>query len=127
MGADFDDQYFDTNAGEDGLVSKDQLLAYFMQREKLRVAFDQIDTDRSGFIDKDEMRHLFAALEMPQEKMESLMKQIDGDGDGKVSFKEFASNVNLGGGRSFEKALTKAMEAGGRIKGVLTLQGMFDR
>ena len=41
MGKEFDEAYFDNNAGEDGCISKDQLLAYFLQREKLRVAFDR--------------------------------------------------------------------------------------
>ena len=46
---------------------------------------------------------------------------------GQVSFKEFAAQVNLGGGRLLEKAITTAMEASGRLKGVMTLQEQFDR
>ena len=45
----------------------------------------------------------------------------------KVSFREFAGSVNLGGKRMLEKAITMAMGQGGRLTGVLTLQQQFDK
>jgi len=126
MGKDFDEKYFLANA-TDGAITKDQLLAYFLQREKLRVAFDEIDTDHSGSIGKAEMAQLFETLELDAADLEKLMASLDRDGDDKISFKEFAGAVNLGGSRGFEKALTKAMESTGKIKGALSLQGWFEK
>jgi Ca2+-binding EF-hand superfamily protein len=59
---------------------QDQLLAYFLQREKLRVAFDQIDLDRSGSIDSSELGTLFEALEIPADKLAAIMASLDVDG-----------------------------------------------
>ena len=127
MGAEFDPAYFAANADADGNISKDQLLAYFLQREKLRVAFDQIDTDHSGSIGREEMTRLFETLELDTSKLDDLLQSLDANGDNKISFKEFAGSVNLGGTRGFEKALTKALTNGGKIQGALSLQGWFEK
>ena len=41
---------------------QDQLLAFFLEREKLLTAFQQVDTDHSGKIDKEEMGTLLESL-----------------------------------------------------------------
>ena len=127
MGSEFDEKYFSTNADGDGNITKDQLLAYFLQREKLRIAFDQIDTDHSGSIGKEEMEQLFDTLELDKSKLAETIAALDANGDNKISFHEFAGAVNLGGSRGFEKALTAAMDGGGKIKGALSLQGWFEK
>ena len=109
MGSDFDEAYFANNADANGMITKDQLLAYFLQREKLRTAFDQIDTDHSGHINKEEMAQIYDTLGLDKSKLEATMKALDRNGDDRISFHEFASSVNLGGSRGFEKALTKAL------------------
>ena len=126
VGGDFDEKYFDENS-EEGTISKDQLLAYFLQREKLRVAFDQVDTDSSGYVSRDEMEQLFDTLELDKSKLPELIKSLDANGDDKISFHEFAGGVNLGGTRGFEKALTKALTNEGKIQGALSLQGWFEK
>jgi Ca2+-binding EF-hand superfamily protein len=127
MGSDFDEAYFKNNANQDGVISKDQLLAYFLQREKLRIAFDEIDADHSGHINKEEMERIYDTLGLEKGKLAETMKALDRNGDNRISFKEFAGSVNLGGSRGFEKALTNAMQNNGKIKGALSLQGWFEK
>jgi Ca2+-binding EF-hand superfamily protein len=127
MGSDFDEAYFSNNANADGMITKDQLLAYFLQREKLRIAFDEIDSDHSGHIGKEEMERIYDTLGLDKSKLEATMLALDRNGDNRISFKEFAGSVNLGGSRGFEKALTAAMQNNGKIKGALSLQGWFEK
>jgi len=64
---------------------------------KLAAAFEQIDVDKSGMIDGDELKQLCEILGMPANQAKIVMKHLDGDGDGKVSFNEFANAVDPGG------------------------------
>lgn len=73
------------------------------KREELRSAFDSFDEDHSGIIDQDEMKHLCEALNMPPKKVVGIMKRLDGDGDGMVSFLEFAEVLNPGGDSELAK------------------------
>lgn len=64
-------------------------------RDALKGAFDNLDTDGSGSLSKDELK---AALEKTgmkptDEQMESVMARCDEEGDGKLSFEEFANSV----------------------------------
>lgn len=70
------------------------------KRDELRLAFDRIDDDKSGIIDQEEMKSLCAALKLPPKQMARIMKRLDGDGDGKVTFDEFAEAMNPGGDSS---------------------------
>lgn len=63
-----------------------------VQQQKLRAAFDLIDTDSDGFIDKRELGQLFQALNMDSTKVGATFKIIDTDGDLKISFEEFGSS-----------------------------------
>ena len=63
--------------------------------ETLREAFKMLDKDGSGCIDKDELRDLLrnfsaAGEELSPEDIEAMIAESDVDGDGQVSFDEFA-------------------------------------
>eukprot|EP00940_MAST-03C_sp_MAST-3C-sp2_P001879 g1879.t1 len=59
---------------------------------RMRVHFDQYDTDRSGSINMSEFRHMvFDALDLALSKSEArdAMRKIDIDGSGEIGFHEF--------------------------------------
>lgn len=55
---------------------------------QLRMMFDEIDTDKSGKLDKKELEQMCKCAE-GQGHAGEIMKKLDMDGDGKVSFEEF--------------------------------------
>jgi len=58
---------------------------------QLREVFDVFDEDKSGFIDRDEMRRLMKKLAqaLTEEEISAIMEEVDVDGDGEISFDEF--------------------------------------
>lgn len=76
----------------DGTVSYQELLLTAtdrklgLQEERQWAAFCKIDTDSSGHIDESELVKL---LDISQEEAKVLIKEVDVDSDGKVSFDEF--------------------------------------
>eukprot|EP00051_Salpingoeca_urceolata_P001273 m.39688 g.39688 ORF g.39688 m.39688 type:complete len:145 (-) comp11300_c0_seq1:50-484(-) len=61
----------------------------------MATAFAAFDTDRSGTITIDELRAVLKGLDhkMSASDLESLVKDIDADGDGQISYKEFAAHM----------------------------------
>ena len=61
--------------------------------EHLRDVFDLFDVDGSGYIDRDDMRLLMKRLaqDLTDGEITSIMEEVDTDGDGKISFEEFAA------------------------------------
>ena len=59
--------------------------------EDLRDAFNMFDSDRSGFIDRHEVRALMKKLAqtLSDEEIDLIMEECDTDGDGEISFEEF--------------------------------------
>jgi Ca2+-binding EF-hand superfamily protein len=57
----------------------------------LRDAFNMFDADRSGFIDRDEVRALMKKLAqtLTEDEISAIMEEVDTDGDGEISFEEF--------------------------------------
>ena len=59
--------------------------------------FDKVDKNKNGYIEKDELAHLIQEMvnklkketKIPEDKVESALKLIDTDGDGKISKEEF--------------------------------------
>jgi nanoRNase/pAp phosphatase (c-di-AMP/oligoRNAs hydrolase)/predicted transcriptional regulator len=60
-------------------------------RQRLRAAFDRKDTDRSGFLERNEIAVALAAsgIIASDNAVNNLMTQMDTNGDGKVDFEEF--------------------------------------
>lgn len=61
--------------------------------EDLRDAFNMFDCDRSGYIDRHEIRALMKKLAqtLTDEEIDLIMEECDTDGDGEISFEEFKS------------------------------------
>ena len=59
--------------------------------EDLRDAFNMFDSDRSGYIDRNEVRSLMKKLaqNLTDEEVDLIMEECDTDGDGEISFEEF--------------------------------------
>ena len=60
-------------------------------------AFDKVDVDKNGYLEKEELRELVQDLvnklkkdtNVPEDKVKSAMELIDTDGDGKITKEEF--------------------------------------
>ncbi|KAL9651862.1 hypothetical protein ABK040_000209 [Willaertia magna] len=61
------------------------------QQEQIRIAFKQCDKDGNNFIDVSELREILKALgeEGTDAQAKELMKEIDSDQNGLISFDEF--------------------------------------
>ena len=91
---------------------------------RMRKLFDQLDDDKSGTIDPQEVRKLGEALfgeELTDEQLEIAMAEMDPEGDGAVSFEEFMTWQSNEG--DFRKQAVAAEAAAKRRK----LREMFDK
>jgi len=60
-----------------------------MTRTELQEYFDYFDIDLSGELDREEMYRLGGTIGMDPKRMEVMIKEIDTDGNGLISFDEF--------------------------------------
>ena len=68
-------------------MSEKQLLT----NEKLAAAFKMFDKDGSGLISADEIREVLGfGQTMSQDAVSEILKQVDENGDGEISFEEFS-------------------------------------
>ena len=58
-------------------------------------AFDMIDTQNQGFINKDQIKKLFKSFgqKVSLEEVDDMIKKVDQDGNGTVSFDEFITMI----------------------------------
>jgi calcium-dependent protein kinase len=69
-------------------LDKEKLLS----RENIKIAFDLFDQDSSGFISKEELRNVLGrgqSKDVPDNVWASIIKEIDSNSDGEISFDEF--------------------------------------
>ena len=59
--------------------------------DSLKEMYEQLDDDRSGALERQEIKHLLQLLGMPttDAEMDSCMSDLDGDNSGEVEFEEF--------------------------------------
>merc|ERR1712224_1165186 len=59
--------------------------------KEFRKMFDKYDTSKDGFIDLQELKYMTEKLEAPQTHyaLKSMIKEVDEDNDGQISFREF--------------------------------------
>ena len=77
--------------GEKDSIEKQQFMTNIEDKFKnLRAAFKRMDADGSGFLDKSEMEKVCFELNLPKSWTEALIADADKDGDGEISYVEFA-------------------------------------
>ena len=82
------------DADGDGWISYAEFSKYVDRHElELRSAFAAIDTDDSGSINADEIQALLDRMQMAcsPERRDEILKVLDADGDGSVSYAEYRS------------------------------------
>lgn len=64
-----------------------------MTSERLALAFKMFDKDNSGMITPSEIRQVLSASEskIPNQIIDTVIKQVDQNGDGQISLEEFTS------------------------------------
>ena len=73
--------------------------------KKLQNAFNAFDTDKNGSIDKEELMKVFEFSEdYNAEEIESMIKEVDDNGNGQIEFEEFKQMMT---GDSVQKVLRK--------------------
>ena len=87
----------DVDADGDGEINFEEFLMMMARKEntdndEIRAAFEIFDKNKDGFISPTELRTVMESLGevLTEADIEIMMKGADGDGDGKVSFEEFA-------------------------------------
>mmetsp|Transcript_11503 Transcript_11503/g.20823 ORF Transcript_11503/g.20823 Transcript_11503/m.20823 type:complete len:395 (-) Transcript_11503:322-1506(-) len=83
----------------DGTVSRDALMNWFYNEHsnsQMRMIFDRMDTDSSGFIERGEIPNVLklCAENISEENVDTAMSTLDRDGDMKISFDEFTHWFN---------------------------------
>jgi calcium-dependent protein kinase len=63
-----------------------------LTNEKLQSAFRMFDKDGSGYISSDEIKEILGfGKTLSEEAVNEIIKQVDANGDGQISFEEFAA------------------------------------
>lgn len=63
--------------------------------KKLQNAFNAFDTDKNGSIDKEELMKVFEFSEdYNAEEIESMIKEVDDNGNGQIEFEEFKQMID---------------------------------
>ena len=81
-------------------------LSYYKMKDA-RTLFNELDEDRSGFLDREEVAALFKSLgwtsKQLKKDLDSALQQLDGNGDNEISFEEFNVWWSIHGGAQSEK------------------------
>jgi hypothetical protein len=81
-------------------------LSYYKMKDA-RTLFNELDADRSGSLDREEVAALFKSLgwtsKQLKKDLDSALQQLDGNGDNEISFEEFNVWWSIHGGAQSEK------------------------
>jgi len=95
--------------------------------KKLMRAFKSIDADDSGRLGRAELRSALESLQLDVANAGQLFDSLGGiEGEG-ITFEQFKNAVKIGGGKSFEKALTAKVMQDGEIVTWASLQSAYDK
>lgn len=95
-------------------------------------AFQEFDVNKDGTLSRDEFRLALAKMriqDLSEKDFDSLMRQVDTDGDGGIRYKEFVRKLQRHGVRSQtseEQIIFAMMEALRRSKRITSLLGFFE-
>ncbi|EGD76102.1 hypothetical protein PTSG_00808 [Salpingoeca rosetta] len=93
------DLYSDSEINWDGFLALlEQHWKPIPTKEELVKAFQRIDTDGSGSLSATELKRYLTNIGDPlsEDEFKELLKDVDQDGDGEVSFKEFVDLMTSG-------------------------------
>ena len=98
--------------------------------ENLRQLFNFWDTDRSGFLSRDEMRELCARFSISADEADAIFGDLDRDSDGRISFDDFRTGFD-----DYEKGLlidsakelTSTSESYGSLKKALETENIGEK
>ena len=84
-----------------------QMMAMFTHEKAhselgLKLMFKSFDRDGNGFLTADELRRVWKLFidpnaDLPDEQLADMIKNVDEDGDGKISYDEFVKHMLSGG------------------------------
>ncbi|CAG2119380.1 unnamed protein product [Medioppia subpectinata] len=66
----------------------------YLMDDNLRQVFTYWDTDRSGYLCRDEMRELCARFHILAEDSDAIFTDLDSDKDGRISFDDFRTGFD---------------------------------
>merc|ERR1711865_209838 len=90
-------------------------------------AFKSIDADDSGRLGRVELQSALEALQLAVADAGKLFTSLGGvEGEG-ITFEQFRDAVKIGGGKSFEKALTAKVFHDGEVVSWEALQSAYDK
>ena len=73
-----------------------KLSEYTGHKAKLIRLFNKFDTNKRGFLDRDEVKqvllHVYNGLKFSEADVEKIFVETDKNGDGKIQMEEFMSN-----------------------------------
>jgi len=97
------------------------------EEEECHRLFDEIDRDKSGTIDEEELKVLLGKLgkNPTKEQVTQMMKRIDTDGNGLIAFEEFME-FWIGLVKSTKKKAEKKKQKVLEGKGIADLKALFD-
>lgn len=64
-----------------------------IEEDRLAEAFERMDKDSSGFINRNDLRHILGSEYTPG-RVDQIMDQVDVNNDGQISYEEFLSHFN---------------------------------
>jgi len=109
-----------------GSLSSKLIGVAISEEKKLYRVFQQIDSDRSGKLDRDELIEAVKYLSLDLAKGEGIIDSMMA-GKEEITWPEFKELIKLNGGRAFEKALGSKVTHGGELATYASLEEQLEK